>query len=185
MKKHYFTLLEILSVTVLIAVLAAIGIAGYTYAVDSSKESATKALIARMTVALEDMRKEGKMKKTLDGGAVKFVKVKFSLNPTGGDRLKFGDTNSGDAYDIFAKAVSGDSMKRHINSQNEIVDGWGGAVYVRYPGKFNRGGFDIVAPGKDGAFGKDAKAPDKINTLDKNDWRGSDGEWICDDIANF
>ena len=179
MKKRLFTLLEILSVTVLIAVLAAIGIAGYTYAVDSSKESATKALIARLSVALEDMRKAGKLRKTDNG----FVKVAFNPDPaSGSDRLKFGTQSAGDAYDIFAKAVSGDSMKRHISSDNEIVDGWGGAVYVRYPGKFNRAGFDIVAPGKDGAFGDEAKStpPDSIDK-----YRNSDGGWLCDDIANF
>ncbi len=60
--KRNFTLIEILSVTLLISLLAAIGIAGYTYAMESSKESATKAMIVRLTAAFEALREEGYVK---------------------------------------------------------------------------------------------------------------------------
>ena len=74
--RHNFTLVEILGVTLLIAVLAGLGIAGYTYAVESSRESATKALVARMKIAMEDLQREGKLLKTNDGsGSAKFVTV--------------------------------------------------------------------------------------------------------------
>ena len=177
--RHNFTLIEILGVTLLIAILAALGIAGYSYAAESSRESATKALIARMKLALEDMRREGKLHRT-NG----FVTVTLRLdNPTAANRLAFGTDNVSDGYDIFVKAVSADTMKRHLNAQHQIVDGWRNPIYVRYPGRFNRGGFDIISPGSDGRFGDNGtdNDPPKDNTK----YRTADGEWNCDDVANF
>ena len=180
--KRKFTLIEILGVTILIAILAAIGIAGYTYAVESAKESATRALITRVSAALEALRGEGKMFKTVSGGTTAFVTITFKTDPTAANRLKFGDEDhSSDAYALYAKAVSGDGMKRHLNDANVIIDGWGNPIYIRYPGKFNRGGFDIIAAGADGKFGSD-EADDPVENSEK--YR-KDGEWVCDDIANF
>ena len=175
--RHNFTLIEILGVTVLIAVLAGLGIAGYSYAMESSRESATKALIARMKIGLEDLQREGKLRKT-NG----FVKVTLRLDdPTAADRLAFGSVKVSDGYDIFVKAISADTMKRHLNASHEIVDAWGNPVYVRFPGKFNRGGFDIIAAGSDGTFGNgSAAAPPEDSTKYR-----ADGEWNCDDLANF
>jgi Tfp pilus assembly protein PilE len=52
MKKHNFTLLEILGVVALIVILMLISVGAYTYAMDSSREKATKATIARLDSAL-------------------------------------------------------------------------------------------------------------------------------------
>lgn len=182
--RHNFTLVEILGVTLLIAVLAGLGIAGYTYAVESSRESATKALVARMKIALENLQREGKLRKTNDGsGSAKFVTVTLRLDdPTAADRLAFGSVKISDGYDIFVKAIAADNMKRHLSADHKIVDAWGNLVYVRFPGKFNRGGFDIIAPGSDGVFGNaSASTPPEDSTK----YRTADGEWNCDDIANF
>ena len=73
-------------------------------------------------------------------------------------------------------------MKRHLNSDHKIVDAWGNLVYIRFPGKFNRGGFDIVAAGPDAAFGNNSAS---TPSDDSTKYRTSDGEWNCDDIANF
>lgn len=194
--RHNFTLVEILGVTLLIAVLAGLGIAGYTYAVESSRESATKALVARMKIALENLQRKGKLPKTNDGsGSAKFVTVTLRLDydPSNAtereNRLKFGnvkvsdgDDKVSDGYDIFVKAIAADNMKRHLSADHKIVDAWGNLVYVRFPGKFNRGGFDIIAPGSDGVFGNaSASTPPEDSTK----YRTADGEWNCDDIANF
>lgn len=199
-----FTLIEILGVTILIAILAAIGIAGYTYAVESAKESATKALIARVSTALEALRAEGIMPKTDFSGGTSFVTIRFpeikidnSGNVDKDSLLLFVKDDSHQEKDpesekekkervkrhnIFAKAISGDGMKRHLNSDDLIIDGWGNPIYIRYPGKFNRGGFDIISAGADGDFGSEGK--DKP-VEDSAKYRNSDGEWLCDDIANF
>ena len=198
-----FTLIEILGVTILIAILAAIGIAGYTYAVESAKESATRALITRVSAALEALRAEGLMPRTvLSGSNTTFVTIRFpEIKFDGSGKVdtdsllllvkgnKHEDNPASEKekeervkrHNIFAKAVSGDGMKRHLNSDDLIIDGWGNPIYIRYPGKFNRGGFDIIAAGADGKFGSD-EADDPVENSEK--YR-KDGEWVCDDIANF
>ena len=76
MKKANFTLIEILGVIVLIVILAAIGIASYMYAVESSKESATKATIERINAGVDGLNNSnGLMLKTLSGGKTEFVNI--------------------------------------------------------------------------------------------------------------
>ncbi|MBE6400277.1 MAG: type II secretion system protein [Lentisphaerae bacterium] len=190
MKKAEFTLIEILGVTVLISILAAIGIAGYMYAVESSKESATEAAIERLRAGIESLNDEGLMLKTLSGSKTEFVKITFNPNPdpNDGDRLKFGDNKYKDedlekAYKIFAKAIDGAALKKHLNANNIIVDGWGNPILIRFPGKFNRGGFDIISPGSDGKFGED-DGKSAVPT-DLKEFQDDNGDWNCDDIANF
>ena len=189
MKKAEFTLIEILGVTVLISILAAIGIAGYMYAVESSKESATEAAIERLRAGIESLNDEGLMLKTLSGSKTEFVKITFNPDPTASGRLKFGDNEyeSTDdlekAYKIFAKAIDGAALKKHLNANNIIVDGWGNPILIRFPGKFNRGGFDIISPGSDGKFGEDDGKSDVPTDL--KEFQDDNGDWNCDDIANF
>ena len=52
-KKHFFTLIEILVATGIIAILAGIGFAGYSYANNAGREKATKMTIHQLTSALE------------------------------------------------------------------------------------------------------------------------------------
>ena len=199
--KRKFTLIEILGVTILISILAAIGIAAYSYAMESSKESATRALIARVGTAFEALREEGLLPKSDAGNGVTYLNLVFNTDPSSvnapnagnNDGLRFIDgtnsiqlgsssTDRVKAYKIFAKAIGADSIKRNLNADNQIIDSWGNPVYVRYPGKFNRGGFDIISAGSDGGFGKDV---DSTPSDDISYYRGSDNEWLCDDITNF
>lgn len=206
--KRKFTLIEILGVTILISILAAIGIAAYSYAMESSKESATRALIVRLGAAFDALQSEGMLPATKAGNNTKFVVLVFNPDPESvdgnrkSDGLRFIDGNSeiilGErknttakqkkqditkAYKMFAKALGTDSIERNLNSDNQIVDGWGNPIYVRYPGKFNRGGFDIISAGSDGLFseeGKDEPVEEIKKYRDEND-----NEWLCDDIVNF
>ncbi len=199
--KRKFTLIEILGVTILISILAAIGIAAYSYAMESSKESATRALITRVSTAFEALREEGLLPKTAPNSqsSTQFVNLVFNPDPTTvngtqddeGLRL-FIDNSENDkdvnirlnpkAYKLFAKAIGADSIKRNLNEKNQLTDSWGNPIYVRYPGKFNRGGFDIIAAGSDGGLGEDV---DSTPSDDIDDYRDSDNEWLCDDITNF
>ncbi len=56
MKKSCFTLVEVVMVVALIAVLTGIAIGGYSYAMGSARESATKSIIKQMETALENAR---------------------------------------------------------------------------------------------------------------------------------
>ena len=55
MKRRFcFTLVEILVVTALVALLGAIGFAGYGYAMGAARRSATESLIKQIEAALEN-----------------------------------------------------------------------------------------------------------------------------------
>ena len=205
--KRKFTLIEILGVTILISILAAIGIAAYSYAMESSKESATRAMIVRLGAAFDALQSEGMLPVTKVGNNTKFVMLVFNPDPgsvngnDASDGLCFIDGTTtivlGErknttanqkkqditkAYKIFAKAFGTDSIERNLNSDNQIIDGWGNPIYVRYPGKFNRGGFDIISAGGDGLFSEDGNN-EPVDDIKK--YRDADNEWLCDDIVNF
>lgn len=177
--KRKFTLIEILGVTILISVLAAIGIASYTYAMESAKESATRATIARIGNALEALREKGLLPRISDYSS---ITIDLSANKDT-DKVKFGDDSlpRNEAYKIFMRAIDGESV-----GDGTINDAWGKEILVKYPGVFNRGGVDIISAGSDGVYGEAGKDEPIASVNDSNNkYRDSDGDWICDDIANF
>ena len=191
MKTRFFTLIEILGVIVLISILTAIGVGGYMYAMDSSKESATAATIKRVEAGVDALINDGLMQKTSkmnsDVGNG-YVTITVNPDPTADNRLMFGDTGkytNADklkaAYKSFTSAIDADNISKSINSDNQLTDGWGNPIYIRYPGKFNRGGVDIISAGSNGKFGKSAADTIPVAITDYCD----DGEWVCDDVANF
>ena len=187
MKRNTFTLIEILGVVVIIGLLAALGFAGYSYANSKARESATQGLITRLNAAFEFARqKSGFLPPAKDD----FVTIKidvdnkkitidgkdyaYNANAKGKEKMR------SEFYRNFVKSLEMDSMNRFMNG-TEVIDSWGNAVYFRYPGVLNKGGFDLISAGSDNGFG--------TNTADKpsatlTDYRDG-AEWICDDIANF
>ena len=177
MKKRNFTLIEILGVTALIVILLLIGIGAYTYAMDSAREKSTRATITRLENAFKMIQDKGLMQVTT-GSA--YVKIKFD---SGNKKVSLGSKDiSGEAYKLFVKAMDADSIDSILDSDNFICDGWEQPLYLRFPGKFNRGGFDIISAGSDGTFGTD-NAAEPATEIGK--YKDSAGERICDDIANF
>ena len=84
---------------------------------------------------------------------------------------------------IFANALDADNIDSILDNDKCICDAWLHKIYIRFPGKFNRGGFDIISSGSDGVFGKNGTAatvPDEMSS-----YKDSEGDIICDDIANF
>jgi Tfp pilus assembly protein PilE len=186
MKKHNFTLLEILGVVALIVILMLISVGAYTYAMDSSREKATKATIARLDSALLSIQEKGFMKKTTGATGAQDGYVKLFID-TGNKTVKVGTQEiKGEPYKIFIKAIDADSMNSITavtsGTEREFIDAWGQALYVRYPGKFNRGGIDIISAGSDSKFGADnADYP----TVDITKYKDDENDLICDDISNF
>lgn len=177
MKKDNFTLIEILGVTALIIILLLIGVGAYSYAVDSSREKSTRATITRLENAFKMIQDKGLLQVTT-GSA--YVKIKFDSE---NKEVSLGSEEiSGEAWKLFVKAVDADSIDSILDSDNFICDGWEQPLYLRFPGKFNRGGFDIISAGSDGTFGTgDAAEP----ATEIGKYKDSAGELICDDIANF
>ena len=63
-----------------------------------------------------------------------------------------------------------------------VIWTWGGNIKYRYPGAVNTVKFDLVAPGADEGFGTAAGSAPPAAGL--SGYR-TNGEWACDDIANF
>ena len=185
MKRYNFTLVEILGVIALIVILMVISVGVYTYAMDSSKEKATKATITRLHSALQLLQDKGQLPVTGE-----FVNI--ALDPAGrelkisgtvvGGTTSSKDNYKGKIYTRFAQAIDADSVASIQNNSGELCDAWGQPLKICFPGKFNKGGIDILSAGGDGGFGKDvATAP--VTDIDK--YKDSEGDVICDDVSNF
>ena len=187
MKHNSFTLIEILGVMVIITILATLGFAGYSYAQNKSKESATQGLITRINAAFEFAGQKSGFIPPADSGFVTIeidtANAKISVN---GTDYKLNTEATGknkmysEFYKHFIRTIEMDTMGRFMDG-NKIVDAWGNPVYYRYPGVIKEGGFDLISAGSDGTF-----SSDEAGTPSDSRSKYCEGaEWICDDIANF
>ncbi|MBQ7693487.1 MAG: type II secretion system protein [Lentisphaeria bacterium] len=186
MKKRDFTLVELLAVTALIAILAGIGFAAFSYASNRGREAATKSLITRIGAGLESVRtKHGAFP-----GATSYGDIVVTVNSSGlVTGITFGGTAlSAKQLKTFLAICDGESLKKNLDGSGNVTDAWGGNVKYCSPGLVNTVKFDLVAPGPDEKFGTarasapPATAPSGKTVLDNYK---TDGEWSCDDIANF
>ena len=185
MKKYKFTLVEVLGVIGLIAVIMAISFGAYTYAANSAKEKATKATIVRLHNALQLLQDKGFLPKT--NGFVKIsvdsdnLKLKIDGNEVGGTS-ESKENYYKKVFKRFAGAMDAESINALLDNDGNICDSWETPIYICFPGKFNKGGIDIISAGGDGGFGEDAAA-EPVTDIAK--YKDADGDVICDDISNF
>ena len=193
MKRYFsFTLVELLVVTAIVALLGAIGFAGYGYAMNASRRAATESVIQQISAGLENFKiKNGYYPVSKDYNPIVFQQKGDFItcifwgkkDSEGKYETSWGnssDTQPGATVKAFLKVLDQEKLKKNI-SNDQLIDSWGGAIYYRYPGKFNTTGFDLIAPGEDGQFGTDPKGGDKLDEAVFKD--GAD--WACDDISNF
>lgn len=188
MKKYRFTLVEILVATGIIAILAAMGFAGYRLAVDSGRENNTKMLITQITTALDNCKNKvgfypasstfGDITFTFDSNEmvekVSFNGTEFSKSDTNKFKKKF--------FDLFTKALDMEQIKSACGSDGVLRDSWGNPVKYKFPGSINTTKYDVISAGADGKFGQDNKTEP---VTDKSDYIDDSGERLCDDVANF
>ena len=191
MKRNTFTLIEILGVLVVIAILATLGFAGYSYANNKSKESATQGLITRLGAAFEvAQQKSGFIPPATSFSTITINQSNNTLTigsntyylipQDGGTKSARVKKMEAEFCKQFLNALQMDSMERFLEG-HEVIDAWGNPVRFRYPGALKTGGFDLIAAGSDGVFGSSGASTPSTTRSDYRDGN----EWICDDIANF
>lgn len=185
-----FTLVEVLAVVALVSLLAAIGFGAYSYAMNASRESNTKALLKRIEAGLESCRtKYGYYPASqnfrwiliqLDTSTKLVSGIQFDVSSS--ETGMSGTSLSDEMRKEFLRVVEEESLKKGKTGDFVLEDSWGGAIYYRYPGQINKGGFDLIAPGADGRFGSgNATTPPTARTS----YYSTDNEKVCDDITNF
>ena len=159
MKRSRFTLVEIIMVVALIAVLTGIAVGGYSYAMNSSRDSATRATIKQLEAALESGRvKHG------------FYPASSQMPGSGSDRkIQLFGANGAEITDAdlatawgnlpekyikdFRRALDMESLRQYADADGCIADAWGNTlVYTAPDGKKP---FTIRSKGPDGADGGD------------------------------
>ena len=197
MKKH-FTLTEILVVVFLIGVLTAIGFGMYSYAMNSAKESGTRALLTRLEAALETCNtKFGYLPPTRSSGSnAAFKEIRIEIDDDGMvTSLCFDESEevSDDYLKEFLRTVDAENLKKNLQQEGSndyyvLIDGWGNKIYYAYPGKFNKTGYDLYSSGADNRLGKDADSVSagQLNNSTLETFKDtSTNEMLCDDICNF
>lgn len=189
-----FTLVEVLAVVALISLLAAIGFGAYSYAMNASRESNTKALLKRIEAGLESCRT--KFGYYPASTSLDLIKFKLDSSNLISD-VEFNATSESNKTTLsdemrkeFLRVIEEESLKKGKTGDFFLEDSWGGKIYYRYPGQINKGGFDLIAPGADGGFGsgKAENPPEPTEgslTQERDYYYSSDNEKICDDITNF
>ena len=142
MKRYFsFTLVELLVVTAIVALLGAIGFAGYGYAMNASRRAATESLIQQISAGLENF----KIKNGYYPTAATYAKIGFVVTNDVIESVKFGTKtwNKADSeFKVFFKTLDQEKLKKSSDGTN-FVDSWGGEIYYRYPGAGNKTGFDF------------------------------------------
>ena len=190
--KKNFTLVELLCAVALIVILAGIGFSAYSYASHRGKETATKSLITQFGAGLETLKtKHGFYPASASGDD--YTHVRIEINSTTGliSAITFNNNNPASASQLtqvqlkdFLAVVDGENFKKYV-SNGYLTDAWGENIKYKYPGTINKIKFDIVAPGADGAFGTAATPADENKLPTTLAGYQENGEWACDDIANF
>lgn len=185
-----FTLVEVLAVVALVSLLAAIGFGAYSYAMNASRESNTKALLKRIEAGLESCRTKFGYYPASQNFQMIMIRLDTSTNLVSDVQFDVSNSSSStsgtslsdEMRTEFLRVVEEESLKKGQTGDFVLEDSWGGAIYYRYPGQINRGGFDLIAPGADGRFGSgNATTPPPARTS----YYSTDNEKVCDDITNF
>ena len=176
-EKHYFTLIEILTVAAIIAILAGISVGVIGLISNKNAEAKTQATIKALELALGQYK--------ADNGCIYLpgasssdlatpipLKVTTGLpNDLNGTLLKYLDQK------LLNSASVIDGANRYF------IDGWGRPLIYRVPGKFNKTGFDLGSAGPNGKVGDAGTAIVYPLPSPISDYESKFGQ--DDDVTNF
>ena len=170
MKRRAFTLIEILTVMVIIAILTGQVVGGAGLASRKGAEGKTTARLKALATALEQYRTEwGFYPAQLSGYEVKWDESGFA------DKRRTPFLAEGDGYPT-------DSNTSH---DNPYKDAWGHAFYYKYPGTMNPEAYDLWSTGHDEKHGEAGEDDDGDGTIDDVSDALTGKSRDADDIANW
>lgn len=193
-KRQSFSLIELLAVIAVIGILVGIGVGGYSYAMNSAKESATRSAMKQIEVALENMKaKYGYYPPCAQGDDGKVYIFDKDGNPpdsTNTASLNTAMQVTGNYMADFVKQLDAESLRNLVSvdsTASYLVDSWGNQIVYRCPGAINKESYDLISAGPDGRFAEFSKnwTTLKNQTYEKQDFRDNDNAMICDDLVNF
>ena len=168
MKKSCFTLVEVVMVVALIAVLTGIAIGGYSYAMGSARESATKSIIKQMETAPESGKtKHGFYPASAQmpgSGSTRFIQLLGSNGAEITDAdlaTRWGNLPEKYIKD-FRRTLDFESLREYINDNGYICDAWGNPLIYTAPDTTARKAFTIRSYGPDGETGSGSASDDDI-----------------------
>ncbi|MBR4665850.1 MAG: type II secretion system protein GspG [Lentisphaeria bacterium] len=171
--KHFFTLIEILTVAAIIAILAGISVGVIGLISNKNAEARTQATIKALELALGQYKSDNGNIYMPKGASYLHKPILITVTAgipdnLNGTLLKYMDQKLLNS----ATKVSGDDRY--------FIDGWGRPLIYRMPGKFNKTGFDLGSAGPDGKVGDSGIAVEDLNTAANYAKFGKE-----DDITNF
>ena len=149
--KHFFTLIEILTVAAIIAILAGISVGVIGLINTKNAEVKTQSTIKALELALGQFKADNGHiylgSATLNTPSLLTVPNPSSVGDLKGTLLKYLD-----------QKLLNSASKPGTGTNLYFVDGWGRPLIYRIPGKFNKTGFDLGSVGPDGKVGDAAGA---------------------------
>ena len=149
MKKHPYTLIEILLVMALIAVLTGIAVGGYSYAMNASRESATRAMLKQLETALENAKAKHGFYLPDAGGKI-YVLYDGNADAANLAKEKWSKESLKDAISDFLKTLDVESLRQYVDADGYVCDAWGGALIYKAPDTTAKKPFTIRSAGPDG-----------------------------------
>ena len=167
MKKHTFTLVEIVMVIALIGVLTALAVGGYSYAMGSAKESATRAIIKQAEAALENVRAKHGFYLPMDAQSAGGGKI-YVMDDDGnadaeevteqwleknlglsGNKLQEQKKVFQPAVADFLKTLDVESLREYVDDDGALCDAWGAPLVYKAPDKDLKKNLTIRSHGPD------------------------------------
>ena len=175
--KHFFTLIEILTVAAIIAILAGISVGVIGLINNKNAEAKTQATIKALELALGQFKADNGHfylgSATLNTPSLLTVPNPSSVGDLKGTLLKYLD-----------QKLLNSASKPGTGTNLYFVDGWGRPLIYRIPGKFNKTGFDLGSAGPDGKVGDGNGSEITASALPSaSDYESYFGQG--DDITNF
>jgi type II secretory pathway pseudopilin PulG len=185
---RHFTIIELLTVIGIIGVLIGIVMGLMSLGTNKAAEARTKALIAQLSVALENYKtKYGYYLQAQYAQAFYLDRVDNAATPAD-DTQKI--TNNFCQFIDFEQMRNKSCTKTPATATAlkdmvfNVVDGWGYPLIYRCPGYFNRNGYDLGSVGADGKYGSTTTAY-SLGSLSTDNTYKTSAFGQGDDITNF